>query len=356
MSLVAACLPALSQDWPSVVAKYGPSVGKIELRDGEAVLSSGSCFLVDKDGGLLTSAHVVQDAAVASGRSIVVTFPYGSASREPKEYLARIEAIDEGADLDVALLRIDGSFEAACELASGGEPPIMSEVLVIGFPLGMSFKSTPGFIQAYQDVDGLGRMLDLSAQVDPGNSGGPVFAKDGKVVGIVTAKFFGHNFNLALPIRDAIDFMRAGKEKVTIASDPEGARVYVNGIYRGLSPLTVEMIRRDAPLILEKDGFAASESRIEFKDGVDPSVSVKLVPAADPSAVALRIATKPAGARIFVDNVEMGTAPLELKAKKGSKLRIKLILRGYKDFYTELVVGASGEQELEYSLKKAGLF
>ncbi len=356
MSLVAACLPAFSQDWPSVVAKYGPVVGKIEVRDGTAPVSSGSCFLVDKKGGILTSAHVVQDAASAASRSIIVTFPYGSGSKDVKEYVARIESIDEGADLDVALLRIDGSFDVACDLASGGEPPIMSEVLVIGFPLGMSFKSTPGFIQAYQDIDGLGRMLDLSAQVDPGNSGGPVFGKDGKVVGIVTAKFYGHNFNLALPIRDAIDFMRAGKEKVAITSDPEGARVYVNGIYRGLSPLTVEMIRRDAPLVVEKDGYVSSETRIEFKDGVETSVNVKLAPAADASAIVLKIATKPAGAKVIVDNVEIGVSPVELKAKKGGKLRIKLILRGYKDYYDEVVVDGSGDRTLDYSLKKAGLF
>jgi len=354
--VVAARLPAVSLDWQDIVKKFGPAVGKIEVRDGATPVSTGSCFLVDKSGSVLTNAHVVRDATATSGRKIIVTFPYASPSASPKEYEARIEDVADEEDLDLAFLRVDSAFEVACDLSAGTEPPIMSPVLVIGYPLGKSFKSTPGFIQAYQDIEGRGRMLDLSASIDPGNSGGPVFGEDGKVVGIVTAKIFGMNFNLAMPIRDAIEFRDAGKEKVAIATKPEGARVFINGVYRGTSPLTVEMIRRDASILVEKDGYAPSEGTIAFKKGEKADVLIELTAAVDPEAVTLHLASKPAGAKAIVDNAELGTTPLDVETRKGSKLRIKLLLRGYKDFYVETVVGDAAEQSLEYALKKAGLF
>jgi hypothetical protein len=353
--LLAANAWLCSEDWQGVVRKFGPAVGKVEIRDGAVAISSGSCFLVDADGGILTNAHVVRDANT-SGRRIVVTFPFLSTSSSPEEYEARIEAIDNEEDLDLAFLRIDSHFDVVCDLSRDAEPPLMSEILVMGFPLGKSFKSTPGFIQAYQDIEGRGHMLDLSASVDPGNSGGPVFGKDGKVVGIVTAKITGHNFNLALPIKNAIDFRGAGKERVSIVTRPEGARVFINGIYRGTSPLSVELMRRDSSLFVEKDGYATSESTITFKNGVKTDISIDLSPAVDPQAVVLHLASKPAGARVIIDNVEQGVAPLDVKTRKGSRLHIRLLLRGYKEFYADAVIGDSSEQTLEYTLKKAGLF
>ncbi|HOX30749.1 MAG TPA: serine protease [Spirochaetales bacterium] len=351
--LLLAGLAASAQDWKEIVRKYGPAVGRVEIRDGTVPLAYGSCFLVDREGGLLTNAHVVRDAA-GPGRRILVTFPYASAS--PVEYEAKIEDLAREEDLDLAFLRIGASFEVACDLYTGAEPPIMSEVLVVGFPLGKDFKATPGYIQAYQGkIEGAGRMLDLSSPVDPGNSGGPVFDKEGRVVGIVTAKLLGTNFNLAMPIQDAIDFRGAVREAVSIATEPAGARVFINGIYRGTSPLEIALPRRDASLLVEKEGYAPAERALSFKDGAKPGLSIELVPAADPDEVRLTIATKPAGARVIIDNVERGLSPLELKARKGGKLRIKLLLKGHKELYVETVLGNSSEQSLEYILKK-GLF
>jgi len=346
----------LAQDWQSMVKKYGPVVGKVETRDGTIVMETGSCFLIDQNGRMLTSAHVVKEANFNTNRKIIVTFPY---STEPiKEYPATIEKIAVEKDLDLALLKIDGSFPTFCPLASGEEPALMSEILIMGFPLGKSFKSTPGFLQAYQEIEGIGHMLDLSASVDFGNSGGPVFGKDGSVIGIVTAKLYGFNFNLALPIKNAEDFI-IGKDRqlsVKVITDPEGARIFLNGIYRGLSPLTVDLFQRDYALLVEKDGYMSIEKTVSFADNAKPEINVELSQIKNTTAVKATIISKPPGARVIIDNVELGITPIVVDAAKGSRLRLKLLLKGYRDFYIEVTMGDENEQELSYSLKKAGLF
>lgn len=353
---IAALAGITAQDWQSVVKKFGPAVGKVETRDGAAVVMSGSCFLIDENGGALTNAHVVQDAKFNESRKIVVTFPF---SAEPtKEYSAKIEKIAVEKDLDLALLKIDGRFPAFCSLASGAEPALMSEILVMGYPLGKGFKSTPGYLQAYQEIDGVGHMLDLSASVDFGNSGGPVFGKDGAVIGIVTAKLYGFNFNLAMPIRNAADFL-AGKDRliaVKVTTKPDGARIFLNGLYRGLSPFTVELFHRDYALLAEKDGWTSVEKTVSFAGDAKPEINIEMLPAANLSAVKLSISTVPPGARAVIDNVERGVTPLIVDSFKGSRLRVKLLLQGYKDFYVELTLGLAGEQQVSYTLDKAGLF
>ncbi len=354
--LAAFAAGAAAQDWQSVVKKYGPAVGKVEIKDGAALMGSGSCFLIDENGRILTNAHVVKDAKFNAGTRIIVTFPY---SAEPtKEYPATIQMIATETDLDLAVLKVEGRFSAYCSLSAGEEPAIMSEVLVMGYPLGKGFKSTPGFLQAYQDIEGVGHMLDLSASVDFGNSGGPVFGKDGSVVGIVTAKIFGFNFNLALPIRNASDFL-AGQEKVvkvSVTTEPAGARIFLNGIYRGASPLSIELFPRAYSLLVEKDGWKSVEKTVTFAGGAKPEINVTMEAASDPTAVKLAIKSDPPGARVTIDNVERGTSPVEIDAVKGTRLRIKMFLSGYKDFYVEVTLGADDRQELSYTLQKAGLF
>jgi hypothetical protein len=346
----------MAQDWQSIVKKYGPAIGKVETRDGAIVMESGSCFLIDENGRMLTNAHVVKEANFNEGRKIIVTFPFGT---EPKkEYPAKIEKIAVENDLDLALLKVEGHFASYCQLASGEEPALMSEILVMGFPLGKGFKSTPGFIQAYQEIEGIGHMLDLSASVDFGNSGGPVFGKDGFVIGIVTAKIYGFNFNLAFPIKNATDFL-VGKERqlsVRVTTKPDGARIFLNGIYRGLSPLSVDLFQRDYALLIEKDGYASIEKYVSFGGNAKPEIYVELLQVMNITNVKLTIGSTPPGARVIIDNMERGITPIVVDAAKGSRLRLRLLLQGYRDFYIEVNLADENEQKLSYTLEKSGLF
>jgi len=324
-----------AQDWQTVVKTWGPAVGKIELKNKNQLQSTGTGFIVDNAGRMLTNAHVVSQAHLDPGILITVTFPF---SDNPKqEHIATITRISD--ELDLAVLTTGMKIANPCQLDSGPIPQLMSPVLVVGYPLGKSFKATPGFLQAIQDMDQLGAMLDLSAAVDFGNSGGPVFGSDGKVIGIATAKIFGLNFNLALPIRTAIAVLAGDDEKrvVQISSNPPGARLFVNGNYKGLTPLSTELYTRDHEFMLEKDGYKTLTKTSKPLQTGNDTLEFTLEPQPSPY-ISVTITTTPAGADVIVNNVSKGKSPVTIETERGSKLRIRAKIPFRNDIYQEVVV------------------
>ncbi|MFM2035256.1 MAG: hypothetical protein RL459_521 [Pseudomonadota bacterium] len=178
-----------------------------------ATANWGTGFVVS-EGYVLTAFHVVQ------GRAALQLGPVGG------KWLPA-ELVQSDAKLDLALLRAPISLPAVA-LASSGEVPIGLEVSVIGYPLpkfqGLSKKITQGIVngarseaQQAQDVG----LFQISAEVSRGNSGGPVFAADGSVIGMVQRKIDARklseqgedlvvNVNYALRSSQIIKFLQAG--------------------------------------------------------------------------------------------------------------------------------------------------
>jgi len=133
---------------------------------------SGSGFCVGEE-LIAIAKHVVEDAKwvliiTASGR----TFPVYEVTQSEKT--------------DLALLKYFGDVLPVLNL-SGGVPSVGDNVFVIGSPLGVKefrLYLTTGIVGS---VDGL---IFVTADVNPGNSGGPLFNERGEVVGVVVAKLF----------------------------------------------------------------------------------------------------------------------------------------------------------------------
>lgn len=350
-SLIFLCSTAAhGADWKQIVKTKSHAVGRISIKSDNEELSSGSCFVIDSKGTIVTNAHVITPLLRVKEGRIVITFPQ---SDEPKqEYIAQIRDYDD--DLDVAILDSTVRIKNPCQLASGALPDLMSEVLVMGYPLGLNFKTTPGYVQAIQDMDGIGSMIDLSASIDPGNSGGPVFNADGKVIGIVTAKIFGANFNLAIPADNAVQILALeGKaETVAISSTPEKAHLFVNGVYKGVLPLELPLYNREYEFVLEQDGYTRLRE-VKTISAKDRSLSFTLEEEAS-KLLPFSIVTTPEGAEIYINNVLVGTSPLTHQAERGSKLRIRLVRKGFREEYREHIL--TEETELSFNMKKAGLF
>lgn len=158
---------------PEVVAK-----NEAESPPGtSAVERTGTGFFVES-GGVLTSHHVVAGA----GR-IDVTCHDGSA-RE-----AKITTSSESTDL--ALLSVDAETEYYLGLARPRTASTGQRIFTYGYPmsglLGVEPKYTEGTISALSGVGGEHTFLQISAPVQPGNSGGPVVNEQGEVVGVVVA-------------------------------------------------------------------------------------------------------------------------------------------------------------------------
>jgi hypothetical protein len=147
------------------------------LQTGAAGGQFGTGFAVSPKGYLVTCHHVVRDA-----ERIIVHYHDG--------YLeATIVALDPRNDL--AILKVDGWTGRYLGLTGSSEVTHASEVLVAGFPdptvLGRNPKISTGIVNALSGVRDDPRYIQISAPVQPGNSGGPLLSPSGRVVGVVAA-------------------------------------------------------------------------------------------------------------------------------------------------------------------------
>ena len=189
-----------------IVAKVKPATVYIETTEG-----SGSGMIIDAEGYILTNAHVVEGVSTAK-----VKLADGSL------YSAEVKGRDE--IIDVAILKISGQnfpfviFGNSDEIAQG------NNVYTLGFPFGLegdvSFKE--GTISR-RISDGDATYLETSAEIHPGNSGGPLVSHSGEVVGINSAGFgesvggvtIGETIKLAIPInviKGLIPDLKTGRE------------------------------------------------------------------------------------------------------------------------------------------------
>ncbi len=141
----------------------------------ETVVGSG--VIIERDGQVLTNAHVVDGAA-----SLSVTLD--SKEKVP----ARIVGLDTV--LDLALLRLETTAAlATARLGDSATLKVGEEVVVIGNPIGLDQTMTRGIVSALNRVlPGVSDqpMIQTDAPINPGNSGGPLFDRCGNVVGINT--------------------------------------------------------------------------------------------------------------------------------------------------------------------------
>jgi len=188
---------------PAVVSIQAMKINKAKpQRRFETIVGSG--VIIDKDGQILTNAHVVDGAA-----SLTVTLDSGN--KAP----ARILGLDPV--LDIALLRVDstGALPAA-RLGDSSAVKVGEEVVAIGNPIGLDQTMTRGI------VSGLNRllpgvsdepMIQTDAPINPGNSGGPLVDRCGGVVGINTLiSEDAQSIGFAVPINAAKAILRDLRE------------------------------------------------------------------------------------------------------------------------------------------------
>jgi len=140
----------------------------------EPFSGQGSGFIVSADGLILTNAHVVRDAKEVTVRLA-----------DRHEFAAKVIGADPVTD--VALLRVDAKQLPTVRLGHASEVEVGDRVLAIGAPYGLEQTATQGIISAKGRSlpgDSAVPFLQTDAAVNPGNSGGPLFAGNGEVVGI----------------------------------------------------------------------------------------------------------------------------------------------------------------------------
>lgn len=185
----AAPLDADNGSVPAVAQALLPStVQIIAAFEGEDEGATGSGFVLDREGHIVTNNHVVQSAAEANGPIKVVDFEgvrhdATVVGRSPVYDLAILK-IDDSGDLEPAALGASTSLHV-------GDP-----VVAFGSPLGLSQTVTSGIVSALDrpvttgDEDNVSSYINAvqtDAAINPGNSGGPLVNLSGAVVGVNSA-------------------------------------------------------------------------------------------------------------------------------------------------------------------------
>lgn len=168
----------------NVYRAVAPAVFLIETRTTSGkVAGFGSAFLIDA-ARLVTNAHVVADGEPYL-RTGAVAVPL------------RIEVVDTNHDL--AILVSDLPVDAQPLVLATEEPAVGTEVFALGNPQGLERTISQGIVSGVRDRDGK-RLLQITAPISPGSSGGPVVTRDGRVVGVTIGYLEGgQNLNFAIP-------------------------------------------------------------------------------------------------------------------------------------------------------------
>jgi serine protease Do len=185
--------------WPSVVQVLVSSYGPREERgadrgDANVVVgrqeSTGSGFVIDTDGYIITNAHVVSGA-----RRVQIVLPADNADGTLKTalsgrtYLLTARIVGITTELDLALLKVDGQKLPALPLATYSQVRQGETVFAFGSPIGMRNSLTHGLVSAVArqiDPDSPLIYVQTDAPINPGNSGGPLVNIRGEVVGVNT--------------------------------------------------------------------------------------------------------------------------------------------------------------------------
>jgi len=148
-----------------------PGLGAVPVRRG-----AGSGFIISPDGYVVTNNHVVEGA-----REIVVSLADG------RQFPARLIGRDPPSDL--AVLKIDQRDLPYVSFAQAATPQVGDWVVAVGNPYGLGGTATVGIVSASGREIGEGYVsfLQIDAPINSGNSGGPSFDLQGRVVGVNTA-------------------------------------------------------------------------------------------------------------------------------------------------------------------------
>ena len=170
-------------------------------------LAQGSGFFISPDGFVVTNNHVVEDA-----EDITVTMENGD------KYPATLVGTDPRTDVALIKVKADGKTFPFVEF-SNKDPRVGDWVLAVGNPFGLGGTVTAGIISAHNRDIGSGPYdyLQIDAAVNRGNSGGPSFDLDGKVVGINTAIFSPSGGNVGIAFAVPAALVQGGRHRVAEA-------------------------------------------------------------------------------------------------------------------------------------------
>jgi hypothetical protein len=173
---------------PAIVKRISPAVVVVETQRGNR-RGLGTGFFINTQGHIVTNYHVIYGADQATVKT-------QDGQRYP---VKRIIAEDRTADLVLMSADVPPRLVVPLEV-SGKLPEVGEKIYAIGHPMGLEKTVSEGIVSAIRKLPNLGEIIQITAPISPGSSGGPVFNSAGQVIGVARATYrTGQNLNFAVP-------------------------------------------------------------------------------------------------------------------------------------------------------------
>jgi putative serine protease PepD len=206
----------------AVYAAASPSVVSVRTDGG-----SGTGFLVDGDGTIVTNAHVVGDAS-----QVQVRF-------EDDGDLHDAQVLGVDASTDLAAIKVDaGAADGVrpLKLADSDNAQVGDPVVAIGYPLGLDRTATAGIVSGLErEIEApngfsIDKVIQTDAPINPGNSGGPLLNASGEVIGVNSqiATAGGGNGSVGIGFAVPADTVREVLPQLEKGAAPEHAYLGVS--------------------------------------------------------------------------------------------------------------------------------
>ncbi len=213
----------------------------VQNRVGYNEIALGSGFFINEAGYIITNYHVIQSEVDPKYEGF--SRLYIKLAGKPDDRIPA-KVIGWDASVDLALIKADVKPGFVFELGSASDLEVGDRIIAVGSPLGLEHTVTSGIISAVgRDVGMPGKVIQIDAAVNSGNSGGPIVDANGKVQGVVFAGLLQYQgLNFVIPVESLKAELSAlycgdevlhpwigmtGRTKKVYPSDEEGIGVEV---------------------------------------------------------------------------------------------------------------------------------
>lgn len=196
-----------SEEVPDFLRKFFEQMPNMPQQEPRRSQGFGSGFIISEDGYIVTNTHVVENAT-----EIRVSM------QDRSSYRAELIGSDKRSD--IALLKIDAKDLPVAELGDSDDVRVGQWVLAIGSPFGFEYTATQGIVSAVARSlpdDTYVPFIQTDVAVNPGNSGGPLYDTEGRVIGVnsqIYSRSGGYmGLSFAIPVNVAKDIINQLKSK-----------------------------------------------------------------------------------------------------------------------------------------------
>ena len=199
-----------SADADMIYRENDPAVVVVIAIDKEGKpMSIGSGFIVREDGAVVTNYHVIDmatDVKVKIGPNVLDI--EGVLHVDPEN--------------DLAILKLNGNNYQKVRIGDPNKLKVGEKLYVIGSPQGLQNTVSEGILSGIRNLDAHRNILQMTAAISPGSSGGPVFNSRGEVVGVATFLIAEtQSLNFAMPI----NLIASGLLKKELVSAQDACKV-----------------------------------------------------------------------------------------------------------------------------------